>query len=1221
MFSANSPPEITPQETVDLLSQHSDVAYGDAVCDEAVELTILERLHQGQIVRGFPTLDIGNDFNDLNANALAIQNAIGNPCPDTFMGLSGAAMKADAVRSTLLYVPLFEIPETAKEYQDQLIDLAKRTGMAVVGDYIEIDNGFLTSCYEPAALEKLALHNVDLYIWVPLSYDKNLPLIKHFQRIEDDAKQVGVCVKYVVPKVVRTAKGSQQLKPVNTLLNLDVSEPEMLAACFYYGDIFENGYLLSRRLDNTVQLAVELNPCSRSDLQAELHAIRIYETLALPLPPTPGAPTELTSTGRLTAFTIPTDKPLSVIRAAHGTGKSHNTSAFCKQVTSQGDAVLHILPRTSLVQQARVTYGAVTKQEMVDAESFKDVGSVSNLLFPTDSDGVGNQIAFCVESLAGQGLALGFDLTKIAKALNRSDNAGRRIHLVLDELPSVLTSVLTSDTIQSPAKTMKVFGELLRLVNSTGGCVLALSADLCSTEVDFLIDAMGLRNEAGEVRQDKVFCVSPVVRYPQPYKRAITLSTKKEATIQRIYEAIEHRHEKPGGAVLVMLNSLKVETPVSTINLAAAITEQYPTAKVLVLDSRSKKQDKEAQAFLSATPEEQMHLLSSYDCVLATSIIEAGLNWDHNAYQGIPADFVREIFVIDNGRWGAENILQASMRVRNQAIPCEVFTPKRAHSLERPSLGWYPSIEDSLDYQAEVLENAFAFACLADESREEGEQGSAWKNCYARFVAFEQARKACPRKTLEVLAKANGHGIVLTQDSLPQAQAQAITNLLKSKQEDAIALKAAAISGAITLEGAERVRTGESTLTIERHRAGRWNPASIKERIAELLADNERLGTADIEATKSPAQKAKARKRLASLGYLDVEAQQEFEILNCLSVYGDDARNNISAFIKDPDKQARAQRLLKERASIDERFVGTLSAKELMALKRRRSLSEAEAIQLEKARIAEVCCLSAELTADTTSLTPEQWCRFGLSYQPHLMDRRFLMLMGSEDIKTFGRLVVSQMPQQITAGRVEKPVALLKAAETLCFEGVSQAIREFEAAYMTSRGASSVSFAASCLGVDESDRSLDNLRSKQVITQSDTSAFLVSAMKAGYDGHPGMKLMYSDDERMMLLAELIHQHRKQLSALIPSAMKSIRRSNGNSNAISYLSGVFNDIGLGTLQKMGDTKRDGKKVSVIALVRKRDLLSPAEGLAYLRRKWADVKKQVEKRRAFLDISDF
>ena len=237
------------------------------------------------------------------------------------------------------------------------------------------------------------------------------------------------------------------------------------------------------------------------------------------------------------------------------------------------------------------------------------------------------------------------------------------------------------------------------------------------------------------------------------------------------------------------------------------------------------------------------------------------------------------------------------------------------------------------------------------------------------------------------------------------------------------------------------------------------------------------------------------------------------------------------------------------------------------------------------------------------------------------MARRLLMMLDETMLDTYGKLIVGEMPQQLTAGRVEEGVGLLQSAETLCLNGIASGIKGFERKFLVDKSDSHLSFVASCLGVNETDDCLNILRIQKSITKNDADAFLVKEIKQGYRKYPKMKLLFADDEVLMELAELIHEHRHDLSALIPSVMKPIRRSNGSSNAIAYLSQVFSTIGLGTFQKLGEVKSNGSKSAVLALVRKDNLLSPAEGLAFLQRKWADVLDKVVERQKFLAISDF
>ncbi len=108
------------------------------------------------------------------------------------------------------------------------------------------------------------------------------------------------------------------------------------------------------------------------------------------------------------------------------------------------------------------------------------------------------------------------------------------------------------------------------------------------------------------------------------------------------------------------------------------------------------------------------------------------------------------------------------------------------------------------------------------------------------------------------------------------------------------------------------------------------------------------------------------------------------------------------------------------------------------------------------------------------------------------------MTLDDEMVSTYGKLIVGEMPYELTAGRVENKVALLQSAETLCLKGVGSHIKGFERRFLVDKGDSHLSFVASCLGVDEADDCLNVLRHQKGLTKGDADAFLITAFKAGH---------------------------------------------------------------------------------------------------------------------------
>jgi len=509
---------------------------------------------------------------------------------------------------------------------------------------------------------------------------------------------------------------------------------------------------------------------------------------------------------------------------------------------------------------------------------------------------------------------------------------------------------------------------------------------------------------------------------------------------------------------------------------------------------------------------------------------------------------------------------------------------------------------------------------LADDAREAAKQPK-WSETFARYISVEETRLMNPRKSLEVLAHANGHQVIVSNDVLPLATRQAIRSFLREIKEHNVTYKSAVLAGSISVEGASRIQARETTLTEERLKADRWTPIALRSRMKEIEQLNESIGETAMAQAKTPKQKQKIRTDLDNLNFISADDALEYEALNLLSVYGRDVVRDSDVKWKSAGLKERVTALVSMRVSSDEYFLPDVDEAEVERLKRSKRLDEREMLMLEKARVMELGYLNSELRADGSDLTAEEWVSTALSYIPHFLDKRFLLSVSEPLISKFNKQIVAELPQELTEGRSERAVGLMKAAACLTHEGISSDIKRFEKASLISAGDTHIQFVSNALGVDEDDACLDVLRIKKGLTKRDAYEFLTAAYKKGSRAYPEMRLMTSDDAWLIELAEQIYAKRAELSLLIPSVVKPIRKSDGRGNEFQYLSQVFAEIGLGNLVKLGKIKQQGKEISVIALVRKEDLLEPAEGYAYTLRRWENLLKQVAEREKFLAVTDF
>ncbi|MGI0493240.1 plasmid replication protein, CyRepA1 family [Alkalinema pantanalense CENA528] len=224
--------------------------------------------------------------------------------------------------------------------------------------------------------------------------------------------------------------------------------------------------------------------------------------------------------------------------------------------------------------------------------------------------------------------------------------------VILDEVEQVLWHALNSTTCYSHrVKILATLKELVQVVLSSGGLIVAQDADLSDISVDYLLSLTEMP-------------IAPwlVVNDWQSKKKQHTYiyDTKNPAPlIAKMEQAIEQ------GSVFVCLDSQKAKSRWSSRNLETYLHQRFPEKRILRIDSETvASSDHPAYAIANDINRK----IAQYDIVLATPTIGTGVSIDlQNHFQAV--------FGIFQGVMSDAESRQSLARVRDR-VPRYVWSAK-----------------------------------------------------------------------------------------------------------------------------------------------------------------------------------------------------------------------------------------------------------------------------------------------------------------------------------------------------------------------------------------------------------------------------------------------------------------------------------------------------------------------------------------------------------------
>ncbi len=185
--------------------------------------------------------------------------------------------------------------------------------------------------------------------------------------------------------------------------------------------------------------------------------------------------------------------------------------------------------------------------------------------------------------------------------------------VILDEAEQVIWHLLDSSTCQSNrVEIIENFQKLLRTVVSSGGQIYLSDADLSAIALDYVNDSIG-------------FPVSTWVAqnvYRSPIKRKLISYTGNDPRelIATLIKTIEQDRK-----VFVQTTGQKAKSKWGSTNLELVLKQRFPDRRILRIDRETVSEPGHPAMGCMANLD---HILSSYDIVIASPIIETGVSID-----------------------------------------------------------------------------------------------------------------------------------------------------------------------------------------------------------------------------------------------------------------------------------------------------------------------------------------------------------------------------------------------------------------------------------------------------------------------------------------------------------------------------------------------------------------------------------------------------------------
>lgn len=314
---------------------------------------------------------------------------------------------------------------------------------------------------------------------------------------------------------------------------------------------------------------------------------------------------------------------LIALKSPKGTGKTRFLENIVAQALANHQKVLVIGHRVKLVEELCYRFGLPYVTEVRDEHQQQLLG-----------------YGLCIDSLHPQSQAQ-FDATQWKDSL-----------VIIDEVEQVLWHGLNSETCKNQrVSILKTLKTLIQNVLGSRGQVYLADADLSDISLDYFISLSGIPL--------KPFIIQNTWKPSQA--EAYQFYNYPESTPKKFIKDLV-KHIRDGGKPLICLSAQKLTSQWGTCNLESYFKKQFPTARILRIDSESLIEPNHP-AYQCMT--HLNNILKNYDIVLASPSIETGVSIDLKGH-------FTSVWCLAQGLQTVTSICQSLGRVREN-IPRYVW--------------------------------------------------------------------------------------------------------------------------------------------------------------------------------------------------------------------------------------------------------------------------------------------------------------------------------------------------------------------------------------------------------------------------------------------------------------------------------------------------------------------------------------------------------------------
>lgn len=328
---------------------------------------------------------------------------------------------------------------------------------------------------------------------------------------------------------------------------------------------------------------------------------------------------------------------LICIKSPMGTGKTTLLNPIVAEAFGRGQKVISISHRINLANELcnkiNLPYIAQVRNHYID-----ESGKVFKF-------GRFAGFGLCIDSLHPEGQG----------KINPKDWEGAIV--ILDEFDQILWHLLNSNTCRhTRVKILETFKELIEVVLSTGGRVIAMDAQLSDLSINFLRSLSGYNIKPFIVRNDW--------KPTDCWEVRISSGDDASALLKKVVEMLNQAKK-----VILFTDSQKVTSTWGTINLEEFFKRECPNIEMLSIDSENMADPNHPAYGIIGNVNES---LKQYALVICSPSISSGVSIDIRGH-------FAEVFGIFQGSITVNDCLQSLARVR-EAVPRSVWVAKRAVS-------------------------------------------------------------------------------------------------------------------------------------------------------------------------------------------------------------------------------------------------------------------------------------------------------------------------------------------------------------------------------------------------------------------------------------------------------------------------------------------------------------------------------------------------------------